>query len=202
MIVKNQKFRYITYTILIVFCLSYLLRNRSYWAIDSAIILIALLTLAISYKKFKFSKISYILMSIFFLFAAIGVYYGFSKVPLVTGIQNILELERNPWDRILHLLFGALFYYPFLEAFRNTSKIKKGIWLYFVPLAIIIAAGGLYEVGEWVGSSSMDTIQADLFIASQGDNWDAQKDLLMETIGAFLSLIIILIKKQKIKNNL
>jgi putative membrane protein len=51
-----------------------------------------------------------------------------------------------------------------------------------------IAAG--YEIIEWWYAAANGG-QADIeFLGSQGDIWDAQKDMLADTLGAIASLVI------------
>ena len=172
--------------------------NKIVWILDTIFIFLGIILLLTTYKNFAFSKLSYTAIFVYLILPLIGSYYGATKVPVGFFLQDLLNLRRNPYDRIVHFCFGLFLYYPLFEIFKKTSKIKKKFWIYFVPLIIIIAAGGLYEVAEWIDDQNLPLEDSQVFIGMQGDFWDAQKDILMETLGGILAMTILLGKnKQK-----
>jgi putative membrane protein len=51
-----------------------------------------------------------------------------------------------------------------------------------------------YELIEWVYAAYGGNAEAGAdFLGSQGDIWDAQKDMLMDTLGAVASLLLYLV---------
>jgi len=49
----------------------------------------------------------------------------------------------------------------------------------------------MYEIIEWIVASKVDPKSGLAFLGSQGDVWDAQKDMLLAGIGAFLAMLIV-----------
>lgn len=155
------------------------------------------LALFFTYKKFQFSNISYVMMFILIYLHTIGGYYTFANVPF-DFITNTFGFERNHFDRIAH--FSVWFYaYPFAELLARIYKIKSKFILFFFPLFFIISIAWIYEIIEWIyaevawGQAWLD------FLGSQWDIWDAQKDMLADTLWALtaLSLYFIINKKTR-----
>jgi putative membrane protein len=62
--------------------------------------------------------------------------------------------------------------------------------LYLFPLSIIMAVAGSYEILEWIYAVSADPTAGAAVLGSQGDPWDAQKDMLADTLGAVTALLL------------
>jgi putative membrane protein len=193
---KLSKFlKYSIYIAMFVLAVIFLSRNQGHWVLDSVLIIVGIFALIIVNKRIKLSRMSFFLILIFILLGAIGTYYGTPNVPFGFTLQKLLGTLRNPYDRLVHFAFGLLFYYPILEFFKKTSKIENKTWLYLIPLIMIIAIGGAYEVTEWIKATNIDPKQAKIFMGTQGDPWDAQKDILMGFLGGILAMFITLFIK-------
>ncbi len=158
---------------------------RDVWLAENILFLIFVPILVLTYKKFEFSSLSYTLMFVFLVLQTIGSHYSYAEVPF------IFDATRNHYDRLVHFLFGMIFYFPIYELV--TKKLKfKGIWAHAFVLSILISLKSIYEILEWgyvlVTEGSMAGIS---FLGAQGDVWDAQKDTLLGGIGSLLSGIII-----------
>lgn len=163
--------------------------SRVVWALESSLIILTMIILWFTKNKFSFSKTSYTLIFLFLLLGTLGAHYTYEEVP-IENLKNILGTERNPHDRIIHFLFGALLYYPLLELCKKSSKTTSRLWIYLIPLIIIVALGAIYEIAEWGAAVNVDPQNAESFLGMQGDAWDAQKDMLLNSLGAVLALII------------
>ncbi len=134
-----------------------------------------------------FSNISYTLMSMWLFWHTIGGHYTFANVPF-DFITNLFNFERNHFDRVGHFVIGFYAYAmaEFLVRKNYTNKILASFFGLFLIMSI--AAG--YEIIEWAyaviegGNSGIE------FLGSQGDIWDAQKDMLADTLGAIVSLCL------------
>ena len=162
---------------------------RDVWFAENIILLIFVPILIFTYKKFQFSSLSYTLMFIFLVLQTIGSHYSYAEVPF------IFEATRNHYDRVIHFLFGLIFYFPTYEIITKKLKIK-GIWAYVFTFSIIASLKGIYEIIEWgyvvfTGNSAAGIS----FLGAQGDIWDAQKDMGLGIIGAILSGIWIWLRK-------
>lgn len=107
-------------------------------------------------------------------------------------LQEWLGSERNMYDRLVHFCYGFLLAYPVREVFMRLS-ITKGFWSYYFPLELVAASSALYEIIEWIAARNVDPAAGIAFLGSQGDIWDAQKDMFLAIIGALIAMFIIFI---------
>ncbi len=96
------------------------------------------------------------------------------------------------YDRLVHFAFGLLIVYPIREMSVRIAK-TKGFWGYFVPFMIISAFAGFYEIIEWIAAINVDPVAGSAFLGTQGDEWDAQKDMALAIVGAFITLSIVML---------
>ena len=59
----------------------------------------------------------------------------------------------------------------------------------------MVSLAGLYEIFERWYAVYFDPATGDAVLGSQGDIWDAQKDMLMDTFGAIFAIIVYWISK-------
>ena len=57
-------------------------------------------------------------------------------------------------------------------------------------VAAIFAVASLFEIVEWLYAASASPTAGAEFLGSQGDVWDAQKDMLADGLGAILISIV------------
>lgn len=168
--------------------------DRKVWLAEIIPVILIVISLIITHKKFKFSNISYILIGIFLFLHTTGAHFTFERV-LFGFITELFNFQRNNFDRISHFTVG-FFAYPIVEFFSKKSYITKKWLLYLTSFCIILAIASFYEIIEWLYAINTDTKQANDFLGSQGDIWDTQKDMLMDGLGAIFALLIFSITKK------
>jgi len=161
---------------------------RFMWFIENVLMLIFLAVLILTYKKLRFSNLTYTLVLAFLVLQTIGAHYTYSSVPMEV-ISNLFGWERNNFDRIVHFSFGFLLTIPFREWYMRTSKCKSKLWLFVVPVMFAFATGAVYEIIEWIFAVFSDPTASAEFLGSQGDIWDAQKDTFLAGVGAIVVLV-------------
>ena len=70
------------------------------------------------------------------------------------------------------------------------SLVRSRLVLLLFPLFTIVTVAGVYEILEWWYAVSADEAAGIAVLGSQGDIWDAQKDMLADTLGAISVLMI------------
>ena len=120
----------------------------------------------------------------------IGSHYTYSLVPFGYALQHWFGAERNMYDRLVHFSFGFLLAYRVREAFVRIAKVR-GLWGYYLPLDVTLTLSATYEIIEWVVAARVDPHSGLAFLGSQGDVWDAQKDMLLAGIGAFVAMLVV-----------
>lgn len=196
---KNNKLPIFLLIILgVITLVSYLFTGDvKVWWIEATSMFIIVALLALTYKKFKFSNLAYLIIFIWCLMQIIGACYTFEKVPF-DFINNLFGFKRNNYDRFAHFVIGVNSF--LIAEFVWRKKIVKSIkWAAFFGLIFIMALANLWELIEWIYAEVDGGAAGLAFLGSQGDIWDAQKDMLMDTLGAILGCFLFYInyKKQK-----
>ncbi|MBK7645119.1 MAG: DUF2238 domain-containing protein, partial [Planctomycetes bacterium] len=98
--------------------------------------------------------------------------------------------ERNHYDRLVHFLFGLLFAVPIREIFLRVGQVR-GFWAYYLPLDVAMAFSMLYELIEWGSALLFGGDLGAAYLGTQGDPWDAQKDMALASLGALITMCAI-----------
>lgn len=145
--------------------------------------------LCISHRKFKFSDLSYTLFFVYILLHIYGAMYTYAENPLGYWIQDQLGSERNHYDRIVHFSFGFMLAYPMRDYFKNHFQWPN--WVCWVlPVEITMSFSAAYELIEWAVADVFFPAEGAAYLGSQGDIWDAQKDMGLAFSGAVLAMLL------------
>jgi len=120
----------------------------------------------------------------------------------ITGstLNSILGFERNHFDRLVHFCYGLLLAYPIREIFIRVADVK-GFWSYFLPLDLTMSTSMIYELVEW---GAAEVVGGDLgmaYLGTQGDVWDAHKDMGLASIGALIAMMIVALINSKLQRD-
>jgi len=173
--------------------------NRHDWVLENVLVLFFFVFLFLSLKKFPFSRISYTLIFIFLAIHEVGAHYTYSEVPydawfsaaFGTTFNDIVGWERNNFDRIVHFLYGLLLAYPLREIYFRVAA-ADGFWGYFLPLDFAMSTSMLYELIEWAAAEVFGGELGVAYLGTQGDVWDAHKDMLLASLGALIAMLVTL----------
>src|SRR3989344_8469789 len=163
-------------------------KYRNVWFYENILTVLFIGFLVLTYKKFRFSNFTYSVLFFFMILHTIGSYYSYAEMPLFDLIKSLLGLSRNNYDRIVHFLFGLIFFFPIYEFISRKFNIK-GSWGFLFVFLIIAALKGIFEIIEWlyVLITRSDAIIVANYLGEQGDLWDAQKDMFVGIIGSIIS---------------
>ena len=160
---------------------------RTVWVAENILTVLFVGLLALTYKKFRFSNLSYSLFFILLTLHTIGSHYSYTEMPLFDLIRDWLNLSRNHYDRVVHFLFGILFFIPSYEFISRKLKVK-GFWGFLLAFFVVTALKGTYEVIEFIHILvTKEEIIGTHFLGMQGDIWDAQKDLFLGMMGSAIA---------------
>lgn len=172
--------------------------NISNWILENTLVIIFGGFLIFTYRKFKFSDLSYLLIVIYLSLHVYGAKYSYSENPFGYWLKDVFHTERNFYDRIVHFSFGFLLAYPLRELFIRWLKFPNWVgWA--LPIEITLSVSGLYELIEWSVADVFFPAQGDAYLGTQGDIWDAQKDMFIATLGAILATTIVSIIKKSFR---
>src|SRR3989344_7958802 len=185
--------------LLLFFVLAFNPVDRPTWWVENATVWIIIGVIAILYAvKIRFSNTAYLLMSILIFLHTIGGHYTFAQVPF-DWFTNFFGFERNHYDRIAHFTVG---FYAFAVAEWLLVKrlVTNRFLLFTYPLFAIAFVAMGYEVIEWLYATSADPLAGAAYLGSQGDIWDAQRDMAMDTLGALLAIVLFFVIRKPKKN--
>ena len=177
------------YIIIFIACAVNPYARDVWWAENLPIMIIVTVVIIVS-RYYTFSALSYILMSIFIYLHTIGGHFSFERVPF-DFVNNLFGFERNNYDRFAHFSVG-FYAYPIAEILLNRKLVNSKIILTLFPIISIFAVAGGYEIIEWLFAVSADPDAGVAVLGSQGDIWDAQKDMLMDICGSIIATILFL----------
>jgi len=160
------------------------------WFLENALVFVFLILLITTIKKLQFSDLSYLLIFIYLMLHIYGAKYTYAENPFGFWLQDAMGFDRNHYDRIVHFSFGFLLAYPMRELFLIGFKFPKWVaWL--LPIEITLSVSGLYELIEWAVADIFFKEQGMAYLGTQGDVWDAQKDIFLAFLGAILATTIV-----------
>ncbi|MFO0706337.1 MAG: DUF2238 domain-containing protein [Nitrospira sp.] len=166
--------------------------DPQFWLIASVLPALFVVLLIATYRLMPLSHASYALITAFLTLHTIGVHYTYAEVPVGVWLDQVLHLGRNHFDRIVHFSFGFLLAYPMEELFRLSASISGWV-VYYLPVMTVLGLSGLWEIIEsWV-ATAVHPEQGIAYLGSQGDIWDAQKDMAAALYGAMLCVTILLV---------
>ena len=164
--------------------------DRLVWWLEASPAVIAVILLGATAHRFRFTDLVYILVALHAVVLLIGANYTYARMPLFNHISEMLELGRNHYDRLGHIFQGFVPAIVARELLLRTSPLRPGKWLF--TLIVLSSAGisAIYEIIEWL-SAEIGHDGSDDFLGSQGDIWDAQKDMLLCTLGAMAAQLLL-----------
>lgn len=171
--------------------------DRADWVLENVLLLVGLVVLVATRRVLPLSRVSYTLLFVFFCLHTVGAHYTYSLVPYDRWIETITGTtlaktfgwERNHYDRLVHFGYGLLLAYPVREVFLRVADVK-GLWGYYLPLDVVMATSMLYELIEWAAAELLGGELGAAYLGTQGDVWDAQKDMALATCGAVIAMAV------------
>jgi putative membrane protein len=174
--------------------------HRDDWLLENVLVFLIAIVLGLTWKRFPLSRISYFLIFLFLAVHEIGSHYTYAEVPYDSWLRSLtgfslnqyMGWERNHFDRFVHLIYGLLLAYPIREVYCRIADVK-GFWAYFFPLELTMATSMMYEMIEWGAAAVFGGELGMAYLGTQGDVWDAHKDMLFATLGAFVAMLLTLL---------
>jgi putative membrane protein len=157
------------------------------WLLENLLVFFYGFLLLVTYRRFAFSNISYALFTVFLSLHLIGAHYTYAETPLGFWLQDLFDLQRNHYDRIVHFAFGLLIAYPFRELLLRAAGVRVS-WSYLLSVTVVLAFSNCYEIIEAVTAEIVSPDLGAAYLGTQGDIWDAQKDSFVALTGAVIAM--------------
>ncbi|ULC59612.1 DUF2238 domain-containing protein [Flaviramulus sp. BrNp1-15] len=160
------------------------------WFLEVSPAIIGILVLVFTFKKLRFTNLIYILIFVHCAILIVGGHYTYAEVPLFDWIQDVLNQQRNNYDKLGHFAQGFVPAMIARELLIRKEVINSDKWLNFIVVCIALAISATYEFIEW-GVSLTTGEGGDSFLGTQGYIWDTQSDMLFAAIGSIVALILL-----------
>ncbi|MBL7754407.1 MAG: DUF2238 domain-containing protein [Chitinophagaceae bacterium] len=186
--------------VFLIFWLATLFKTNDYanWILENTLVFIFLGIITWTYRRFQFSDLSYTFMFVYLSLHIYGAMYTYAENPFGYWLKDTFHFERNHYDRIVHFSFGFMLAYPMRDFFINYMKFPAWVgWV--LPVEITLSFSCIYELIEWAVADVLFPEQGVAYLGTQGDVWDAQKDMFMAGSGAILIMLTIWLLRSQIK---
>ncbi|CAM5322520.1 hypothetical protein SSTU70S_05182 [Stutzerimonas stutzeri] len=150
--------------------------------------LLATPVLLATHHRFPLTRLLYVLIAFHALVLILGGAYTYARVPLGFWVQELFDLQRNPYDKLGHFMQGLVPMLVAREILLRQRYVTPGAMLNFLAICVALAISAFYELIEWwvaliAGGGATD------FLGTQGDPWDTQSDMLLALLGASAVLL-------------
>jgi putative membrane protein len=164
--------------------------DRATWWMEVAPVLIAAPLLVAAHRRFPLTPLLYTLIFVHALVLILGGAYTYARVPAGFWLQDLLSLERNPYDRIGHFMQGFVPAMVAREIFLRGRLVAGARMVGFLCVCVALAVSAVYELIEWGAALALGQ-GAEEFLGTQGDPWDTQADMFFALTGATTALLFL-----------
>lgn len=171
--------------------------DRATWLLENMMTLFFAIFVYYQQRRHPFTATSWWLIFSFGTLHVVGSHYTYSLVPYndwtdtVMGIRlnDLLGWQRNHFDRLVHFTYGLLLFLPIREVMMDRANLKGSAASYFT-LEFVMASSLVYEMVEWGAAVTFGGEVGMAYLGTQGDIWDAHKDMALATLGALISWLV------------
>jgi len=160
------------------------------WFLEAIPTILAITVLALTFKRFRFTNMTYFFIFIHCCILLVGAKYTYAEVPLFNHIQEYFGHARNNYDKIGHFAQGFIPAIVVRELLVRLEILNRKSWLAFIVISVCLSISALYELFEWM-VAALTGQSAEDFLGTQGYEWDAQSDMLFAAIGAICMLLFL-----------
>jgi len=160
--------------------------DRAVWWAENIPLIAIAVTLCVMYLRgARLSNLGYAMASVLLFLHTIGGHYTFERVPF-GWVTHSFGFHRNHFDRVAHFTVG-FYAFGIVELLLARKLVEKPWVAYLFGIFTIGTAAALYEIIEWIYAVADGGSAGAAFLGSQGDPWDAQQDMLADTLGALFA---------------
>jgi putative membrane protein len=162
--------------------------DRADWLLENLPVFLAVPLAVGTYRRFRFSDVAYVQATLFALLHALGSHYTYSEVPLGWWVAHAAGLARNHYDRFVHFSFGLLMFRPIAEL--ALREVRGRVARVYLGVAAVALWSVSYEAAEWLVARVADPAAGTAYLGTQGDEWDAQKDMALACLGGLVAALV------------
>ena len=163
--------------------------DRLTWLLEVLPVIVVLPLLWFSRERFPLTTLLYIAIFVHAVVLMMGGAYTYARVPFGFYLADLLDLGRNPYDKIGHFFQGLVPALAAREILLRGAFVRGRRMLAFLVVCVVLAVSATYELIEWGAALALGQ-GADEFLGTQGDSWDTQSDMFCALLGAVTSLLL------------
>jgi len=167
---------------------------RQDWLLENVIVFVALPLFVSTCPRLRFSSLAYTCLFVFLVLHEVGAHYTYSEVPWREWLSTMAggygtRSGRNHYDRFVHFCYGLLMLPIAWELFAARAS-PRGLWRWLMPPLFVMSHSVIYELIEWLAAEVFGGDLGMAYLGTQGDAWDAQKDMALAAAGAVVGTIL------------
>jgi putative membrane protein len=169
---------------------------REDWLLENLLVFAAVPALVWGHSRLRFSNGAYLCLFVFFCLHEVGAHYTYSEVPYREWLPALDVTERNHYDRLVHFGYGLLVTPALFQVFEAYAPARSA-WRWLLPATSMFGHSVIYEGVEWAAAEIFGGDLGVAYLGTQGDEWDAQKDMALAALGTVLSLCAIAVRRRR-----
>ena len=173
------------------------------WALEQIASVLLIGTFWWSARHINYSLTTLCGLTSLFVLHSIGTHYTYSLTPydpflhatFGVSLNELVGWDRNQYDRFVHFFFGVVSARVFFEYLvQRISMTNATAW--FLSFHLVISTSAIYELMEWAAAIVFASDAGILYLGSQGDIWDAQKDIYLGGMGFIVALALFYLQQR------
>jgi putative membrane protein len=160
------------------------------WALENFLVVTVFPVVLWLDRRYTFNNLTYLSLTAFVILHLFGAHMTYASMAYFTWFSDLFGWQRNYYDQVIHFLFGLMVFIPFFEIFHHQGISKR--LSYLIAFLFITGVGAWYEILEWL-AMEVFCVQPDAACSeaiTQGDIWDAQKDMAYAMVGSLVALLL------------
>lgn len=169
------------------------------WLLENLLVATSLPLLIWLQRSKPWSRPTNAALLLFFTLHSIGAHYTYAQVPYLRWIASLGDWvdpylsgqPRNQYDRFVHFMYGVLVL-PAIRAVNGRLDVSPGV-REFHCVEFVVATSAVYELLEWAAVLVAAPELGAAYLGTQGDAWDAHKDMLLASLGACANSVALMV---------
>ncbi|MGB2567000.1 DUF2238 domain-containing protein [Micromonospora citrea] len=164
--------------------------DRLTWLLETVWVIVGIPLVLLTWRRFPLTTLLCCLLAVHALILVVGGHHTYARTPIGDWARDVLDLSRNPYDRLGHFAQGFVPAILVREILVRRSPLRASRWLGPLVVCACLAFSAFFELIEWWAAVAAGSA-ADDFLATQGDVWDTQWDMFLALLGAITSLVLL-----------
>ncbi len=165
-------------------------KDQFTWFLEVLPVMLGAVVLSVTYHSFRLTPILYSLILLHCIVLMVGGHYNYAEVPLFDVIKELLNQDRNNYDKLGHFMQGLVPALIAREILLHKAVVNGKFWLNLFIISISLAFSAFYELIEWWVALATGE-DAEAFLGTQGYVWDTQSDMATALTGAITTTLVL-----------